>query len=52
MLKTGIISTAKIAQTQVIPAGLNAQGVEICGIASRDLALARRVAGHFGIPEC
>lgn len=52
MLRTGIISTAKIAREQVIPAGLAAQGVCIQGIASRDPASARALATHFQIPEC
>ena len=51
MLRTGIISTAKIAREQLIPAGLVAEGVRIQGIASRSLASAQAVAERFQIPE-
>ncbi|MEZ5535431.1 MAG: Gfo/Idh/MocA family oxidoreductase [Thiolinea sp.] len=51
MLNVGIISTAKIAREQVIPAGLVAEGVRIQGIASRTKASAQTVADRFQIPE-
>jgi len=51
MLRFGILSTAAIAQRNVIPAILDADNCVIEGIASRDLARARAVADRFLIPK-
>ncbi|MEZ5450239.1 MAG: Gfo/Idh/MocA family oxidoreductase [Thiolinea sp.] len=51
MLNTGILSTAKIAREQLIPAGLVAEGVRIQAIASRNLSTAQAVAERFQIPD-
>jgi predicted dehydrogenase len=49
-LRIGILSTADIARTKVIPGMQKASRVEIVAIASRDAARARSVATELGIP--
>ena len=47
----GVISTAKIAREKVIPAMQRGKLCNIQAIASRDLAVAQRVAADLGIPK-
>jgi predicted dehydrogenase len=49
-LRIGILSTADIARTKVIPGMLKARRVEVTAIASRDGARATSVAAELGIP--
>jgi predicted dehydrogenase len=49
-VRWGVISTAAIAQTQVIPAILRSENAELIGIASRD-SNAKDVANRFLIPN-
>jgi predicted dehydrogenase len=49
-VRWGVISTADIAQTQVIPAILRSENAELAGIASRD-SKAKDVADRFLIPN-
>jgi predicted dehydrogenase len=49
-LRWGILGTAKIARTLVIPAIQASEANEVVAIASRDLALARAVAKDLHIP--
>ncbi|MEM8749085.1 MAG: Gfo/Idh/MocA family oxidoreductase [Pseudomonadota bacterium] len=51
MLRWGILSTAKIGITQMIPALQLADNGTITAIASRDLGRAQDVAQRFGIPN-
>ncbi|MEX0709622.1 MAG: Gfo/Idh/MocA family oxidoreductase [Chloroflexota bacterium] len=48
-LRIGILSTADIARTKVIPGMQKASRVEVVAIASRDAARARSVADELGI---
>lgn len=48
MFRWGILSTAKIARDQVLPAIADARNCVISGIASRDGARARALADRFG----
>jgi len=50
-VKWGILSTAKIARTRVIPAMMKSPNIEIVAIASRDLKKAQDIAGELGIPS-
>jgi predicted dehydrogenase len=50
-LRWGILSTADIARTKVIPGLLKADRCEVVAIASRDEMQARRVADSLGIPR-
>lgn len=50
-VKWGILSTAKIARVQVIPAMMKSPDIEIVAIASRDLKKAQSVAYELGIPR-
>ena len=50
-LRWGILSTAAIARTKVIPGIRKAEHCEIVAIASRDIALAERVAAELSIPN-
>lgn len=50
VLRWGVVSTAKIARRKVIPGIQRAARCEVVGIASRDLARARTIAGELGIP--
>lgn len=47
----GILSTAKIGRTQVIPAMQNARYAEVMAIASRDAEKAKAVAADLGVPK-
>jgi len=49
-LRWGILSTADIARTKVIPGIRRAEHCEVVAIASRDAALAERVAAEHSIP--
>ncbi|HEX5040396.1 MAG TPA: Gfo/Idh/MocA family oxidoreductase [Candidatus Limnocylindria bacterium] len=49
-LRWGILSTAKIARTKVIPAIAAAPSCQVVAIASRDAATARSTADALGIP--
>lgn len=49
MLRWGVLSTAKIARQQVIPALKEADGCEVVAIAGRDAARAQEVADGLGI---
>ncbi len=49
-VRWGILSTADIARTKVIPGLLKADRCEVVAIASRDPAQARLVADELGIP--
>ncbi|SDP35777.1 Predicted dehydrogenase [Phyllobacterium sp. YR620] len=51
MFRWGVLSTAKIGVTAVIPAICDAENGVLAGIASRDLARARAVADRFGAPH-
>lgn len=48
MFRWGVLSTAKIAREQVLPAMADAKNCVISGIASRDGARARALADRFG----
>ena len=50
-VRWGILSTAKIAVTKVIPAMQQSPWCEITAIASRDLARAKESANELGIPR-
>lgn len=50
-LRWGILSTARIGRTKVIPAIIRAENCEVVGIASRDPASARATADALGIPK-
>jgi len=47
----GIVSTAEIGMKKVIPAMLQAKGVSVAGIASRDEGKAKAAAKQLGIPK-
>jgi predicted dehydrogenase len=49
-LRWGVLSTAKIALTKVIPAMQRGQLTRVAAIASRDLARAQQAATSLGIP--
>ncbi len=49
-LRWGVLSTADIGRTKVIPAMQKARRSRVVAIASRDLAVATRVAAELGIP--
>lgn len=51
MFRWGVLSTAKIGVTAVIPAICDADNSVLSGIASRDLLKARAVAERFGAPH-
>jgi len=48
MFRWGVLSTAKIAREQLIPAIVEAEGSVLSAIASRDLSKAKKLATHFG----
>jgi len=50
-LRLGILSTANIARTKVVPAMQRANRCEVVAIASRDLERARQAADELGIPH-
>lgn len=51
MLRWGILSTAKIAREQLMPAIGKATNASLAAIASRDLERAQEIAAAFGIPR-
>lgn len=51
MLRFGILSTARIGQTTVIPAIQDAENAVVTAIASRDLSRARAMADRFSVPH-
>lgn len=51
MFRWGILSTAKIGVTVVIPAICDAENSVLSAVASRDLSKARAVADRFGAPH-
>ena len=51
MIRWGILSTANIAKTQLIPAILEANGAKLMAISSREFDKAKFVADTFGIPK-
>ncbi|WP_062210712.1 Gfo/Idh/MocA family protein [Aureimonas sp. AU12] len=51
MLRWGILSGAKIAREQMIPAILKAEGCRLQAIASRERERAEHLAWHFGAPD-
>jgi predicted dehydrogenase len=51
VLRWGILSTADIARSKVIPAIQRADRCEVVAIASRDAARAAAVASELGIPR-
>ncbi|MGF9565316.1 Gfo/Idh/MocA family oxidoreductase [Neorhizobium sp. JUb45] len=51
MLRFGILSTAKIGQTAVVPAIQDAENCVVTAIASRDRARARTMADRFSVPH-
>ncbi len=48
MFRWGILSTAKIAREQVLPAIVEAENGVLAAVASRDLGMARALAERFG----
>ncbi|MGH2488217.1 MAG: Gfo/Idh/MocA family protein [Candidatus Limnocylindria bacterium] len=50
-LRLGILSTAKIARTKVVPAMQRARRCEVVAIASRDAGRVREAAAELGIPR-
>ena len=50
-LRLGILSTANIARTKVVPAMQRANRCDVVAIASRDLERARQAADELGIPH-
>jgi predicted dehydrogenase len=50
-LRFGVLSTAKIGLKKVIPAMQLCEHAEVAGIASRDLAAARKAASELSIPK-
>lgn len=48
MFRWGVLSTAKIAREQLIPAIVEAEDSVLSAIASRDLSKAKKLAAHFG----
>jgi predicted dehydrogenase len=51
VLRWGVLSTAKIGRTKVIPGIAGAPNCEVTAIASRDPAVARATADALGIPR-
>ncbi|SKA07633.1 Gfo/Idh/MocA family protein [Consotaella salsifontis] len=51
MFRWGVISTARIARQQVIPAILESENGVLSAIASRDIEKARALAERFGAPH-
>ncbi|MEA3337646.1 MAG: Gfo/Idh/MocA family oxidoreductase [Chloroflexota bacterium] len=50
-VRWGILSTANIGTEKVIPAMMQAENVEVLGIASRDLEKAQAAATRLGVPR-
>ncbi len=51
MFRWGVLSTAKIAREQVLPALVDAENGIVAAVASRDIGRARAVAERFGVPH-
>jgi predicted dehydrogenase len=51
MFRWGVLSTAKIAREQLLPAIADAENGVVAAIASRDLGKARALADRFGAPH-
>jgi len=51
MFRWGILSTAKIAREQLLPAMQDAENGVVTAIASRDKSRAQALAGRFGVPH-
>jgi predicted dehydrogenase len=51
MFRWGVLSTAKIAREQLLPAMADAENGVVSAIASRDLTNARALADRFGAPH-
>ena len=51
MFRWGVLSTAKIAREQLLPAIVEAENGVLSAIASRDLGRARALAERFGAPH-
>lgn len=51
MFRWGILSTAKIAREQMIPAIADSENGVVAGVASRDIAKARALAARVGAPH-
>lgn len=51
-VRWGVLSTAKIAVTKVIPGMQKGEWSEVSAIASRDLGKAKEAAGKLGIARC
>ncbi len=51
MFRWGVLSTAKIARDQVLPAIADAENGVVAAIASRDVGKARALADRFGAPH-
>ena len=51
MFRWGILSTAKIAREQVVPAIQQSNNGVVAGVASRDLDRAKAFAAQFQIPH-
>lgn len=51
MFRWGVLSTAKIAREQLLPAITDAENGVLTAVASRDLARARALADRFGAPH-
>lgn len=50
-IRWGVLSTAKIAQTQLIPAIMSSRNAEVAGIASKNSEAAKQIAAAFRIPK-
>ena len=51
MFRWGVLSTAKIAREQVLPAIAESSNGVLTAVASRDLGKARALADRFGAPH-
>lgn len=51
MIRIGILSTANIGLTQVVPAIQSASNCVVAAFASRDIKKAKRVAKQFAVPQ-
>ncbi len=50
-VRFGILGTAKIARTKVVPGTQRAPNCEVVAVASREASRARRVAAGLGVPR-
>ncbi len=51
-IRWGILSTAKIARTHVVPAIMASESSEVVAVGSRQLAAAEQFGSEFGIDRC